>query len=484
MGIGDHCRCHLQADASSHKKIKQDQQCRRCLKPKATTSQSMTGWLFKREFCKCEEVQPQTKHNLNFAVPAFETTNRSGISRKVLLAATVVALVSTCGFFGIQFARETISAIEPLRSKVAPIASRQILAGFAGEQNSEYLNLDIGSRSRIEQMQYSHLQLKDSNIRDVELIDIVAPTCVSDVSLNHCQGFSATGLCFLAQRDHIKTLSLEHTALNRKMLDSFVGSTISKLNLEGTRIDDLDWSFLSKMPCLLTINLKYVRVSAQNAALLERLHFKGEHGVYLRYTASGNISSALDFNPDRISEFALKSNSSGTQSDDKRYLQVGYFGNEEPKTIEFTRYTWSVIGGSHYSYALFRGMKISDNELIELSNNDCLQAIALNNCHGFTFVGVGYLARSKATVISLKHTALDQAMLDRFASSKIVNLDLTDTKIGDKNWSFLTKMTELERVYLGENKVTSANAKILEQASLVFTDGSYRRKRHREASKS
>ncbi len=277
MGLGDQCRCHLQADTSSFKKS--DKKCRRCLKLKATAGQSMTGWLFKRDFCNCKDNEQShvapVKVIMSPRLAAGALPARSNKFALGIIAAACCASVVLC------------AAIIPIVSdalyetKISKGEDR-VITVYDRSDKVHRFRFDAEAMGVIVDRNCTTLILSNAEISDEELGSIGKINELEHIHLKRCSGFTPIGLMELVQSSHLVSLNLERCSLNQELMDALASSRLERLDLSNSNAGDFNWERLTRISTLKDLVVFGVHESSQNKKYLEAQGFEGSDGHYRR----------------------------------------------------------------------------------------------------------------------------------------------------------------------------------------------------------
>lgn len=240
----------------------------------------MTQWLLKKEVCACEKEKASAPASLKLNLPeAKDSTIQFGRKQLIILAVTLLML--GVGAVVVKIVKDTHDAIAVLDSK--PVHEQRIFYAENRDKKPNSSKFTMFAFQTIKDGNYHYVGLKDAVYEDAKVVMLHTMPKVTEISIENCGDISYLSLDLIVQKEELTYLSLAHSALNQKALDSWGTSHVEFLDLSHTGIDRLDWDFLRRMRTLDTLYINGVEVNDSNQKLLASLGFTGSHGKYTRH---------------------------------------------------------------------------------------------------------------------------------------------------------------------------------------------------------
>lgn len=149
----------------------------------------------------------------------------------------------------------------------------------------------------------------------------------------------------------------------------------------------------------------------------------------------------------------------------ERKLTFGVEGLEQSvQDLPSTREGWNKREFQRANQAYIKDSTISDDDLERLSSNENLLRVYLKNCDGFTANGVKAFQKLPGlAMLSFDSSKIDADILKSLGDVKVDRIDLSNTAIGNADWSVLLKNPYLETLYVYGVPVSDANRGLFEQ---------------------
>ena len=252
------------------------------MKPKATSRQSMTQWLFKKDFCSCPKGMAEPQEPVRVALSSNSLAALAPTKINKFWVGGIFTLVALAAVTAAIFVLDLPGAIDAVTvHELKEDNDRVLIYAMQADRPLGSMSFDDSALTVITNKGYAHLGLKDSKISDLEMTDMSKIPNLCSVALNNC-AFPDAGLEHLAVKPNLTSLSLANTRLTQANLNSLQAGNIETLDLSNTKIDYVDWACLAKLRYLRTLKVTGVRIHQANKRDLMFAGFVETNGIFHR----------------------------------------------------------------------------------------------------------------------------------------------------------------------------------------------------------